>query len=281
MRNQIILGVVILFSSNLFAQDVDIKKCSVASLKSQPVIDGLAQNYTNKPFLLQDYVEQRDVLWEKKIWRELELSEKMNHHFSNAKGTLLDVLLDANQKGKIEFYSAKNDNFSCVLGKDDVKRIMGKYDTLSVFNPDEEIYENKVVYNSLDQNNLVRYRIKEVWYFDSKHSKLKVKILGIAPIMNFYDNDGNFIAELPLFWIYYPHAREELSQYSLADNVPQAKNLSWDDIFQMRYFSSRITKENNLYDRRISDYKNGRDAVAESDNIHNEIFNYEQDLWER
>jgi hypothetical protein len=57
--------------------------------------------------------------------------------------------------------------------------------------------------------------------------------------------------------------------------------LTWDDIFQLRYFSSHITKENNLYDRRISDYKSGYDAISEAENIHNSIFNFEQDLWEK
>jgi hypothetical protein len=39
-------------------------------------------------------------------------------------------------------------------------------------------------------------------------------------------------------------------------------------------------KESNVYDRNISTYKNGLDALLEGKRIEEEIFTYEQDLWE-
>jgi len=45
-------------------------------------------------------------------------------------------------------------------------------------------------------------------------------------------------------------------------------------------FSSYIYKESNVYDRRISEYVTGIDALFEADRIKNEMFNYEQNLWE-
>jgi hypothetical protein len=40
-------------------------------------------------------------------------------------------------------------------------------------------------------------------------------------------------------------------------------------------------KESNVYnDRGISQYLSGRAAMEESKRIENEIFNFEQDLWE-
>lgn len=60
-----------------------------------------------------------------------------------------------------------------------------------------------------------------------------------------------------------------------------ALRLSLDDVFLKRYFSSRIIKETNPYNNRsIQSYSTGIDAVLESDRIKNEIFEYEQDLWE-
>jgi gliding motility associated protien GldN len=283
MKNLILWGAVCIFTAHfnqLFSQNVEIQNCSLRK-KNAAAIDGIAKPYTQKLILGNEHIEERDVMFEKKIWRELELTEKMNHHFINVKGTLLDKLKDAYDKGQIEFYDPVDDNFSCTLNEESVKKIFGKYDTISMFDPDKEILESKIVYNPLDQNNLIRYRIKEVWYFDSKQSKMKVRILGFAPVMRYYDENDNFVAEAPMFWIYYPHARETLAQYYLGDNFSEAKNLTWDDIFQLRYFSSHITKENNLYDRRISDYKSGYDAISEAENIHNSIFNFEQDLWEK
>jgi hypothetical protein len=48
----------------------------------------------------------------------------------------------------------------------------------------------------------------------------------------------------------------------------------------MRLFSSYIMKESNLQDRRIQDYKNGRDALMESEKIKKEIFEKEHGLWQ-
>jgi hypothetical protein len=47
-----------------------------------------------------------------------------------------------------------------------------------------------------------------------------------------------------------------------------------------RMFSSTIIKEGNVYDRRIDQYMVGLDALLEAQNIKNEIFNFEHDLWE-
>ena len=44
--------------------------------------------------------------------------------------------------------------------------------------------------------------------------------------------------------------------------------------------SIRIVKESNKYDRKISDYKEGIDALLEAEKIKEEIFNLEHDLWE-
>jgi hypothetical protein len=55
--------------------------------------------------------------------------------------------------------------------------------------------------------------------------------------------------------------------------------MSWEDIMEMRYFSSYIYKESNVYDRRLQDYLSGVDLLLEADKIKNEIFSFEHDLW--
>ena len=59
-----------------------------------------------------------------------------------------------------------------------------------------------------------------------------------------------------------------------------AARFTYDDIFHKRFFSSRIVKESNKYDRKISEYKEGIDALLEAEKIKEEIFNLEHDLWE-
>jgi 23S rRNA A2030 N6-methylase RlmJ len=45
-------------------------------------------------------------------------------------------------------------------------------------------------------------------------------------------------------------------------------------------FSSYIYKVDNQYDRKISEYATGIDAILESERIKEELFSFEQQLWE-
>ncbi|MCH8332021.1 MAG: hypothetical protein IH946_11720 [Bacteroidetes bacterium] len=47
----------------------------------------------------------------------------------------------------------------------------------------------------------------------------------------------------------------------------------------MRYFSSYIFKESNVYDQRIQDYAPGMDGLLEGERIRNSIIEFEHNLW--
>ena len=82
-----------------------------------------------------------------------------------------------------------------------------------------------------------------------------------------------------MFWIYYPELRKILVNKEVFNPMNDSQLLSWDDIFEMRLFSSKITKVSNVWDRRISDYATGVDAMLEHDRVRQELFEYEHDLW--
>ena len=57
--------------------------------------------------------------------------------------------------------------------------------------------------------------------------------------------------------------------------------MSYDELFVKRMFASYVYKESNVYDRTIAQYKTGLDALLESEDIKEDIFKYEEDLWHR
>ena len=110
---------------------------------------------------------------------------------------------------------------------------------------------------------------------------MEVRIIGICPVIDRFDEDGIYTGQTSLFWVYFPEARKILSKAEVFNHRKNdAARLTYDDIFHKRFFSSRIVKESNKYDRKISDYKEGIDALLESEKIKEEIFNLEHDLWE-
>ncbi|BDS14864.1 type IX secretion system ring subunit PorN/GldN [Aureispira anguillae] len=244
--------------------------------------DGFYDRYLHKEKmpLPYDYIHEKDVFWEKRIWREVDTREKMNHTFVSPHGPLITTLLDAAKEGNITLYSSWDEKFSIALSQDEIQNLMSYADTISIYDPETLRDSIVVVTNEFNWENVQKYRIKEVWYFDEETSTLGVRILGIAPIINRYDDNGEFLNSGPMFWAYYPELRKTFAQTETFNPLNDGARLSWDDLFEARLFSSYIIKENNIHDRRIKDYaKNGTNALLESERIHSEIFNFEHDLW--
>ena len=155
-----------------------------------------------------------------------------------------------------------------------------KRDTIVLF--DEDTYEEQptVVENELNWEDVRRFRIKESWFFDAKTSTLRVRILGIAPMVDVRDEDGNFRYEKPLFWVHYPSARPLLAgRKVITPGGNYSATTTWEDLFEMRYFSSSVMKENNILDVRLQDYLAGADLLLQSERIEDDLFNREHDLW--
>jgi gliding motility associated protien GldN len=226
-------------------------------------------------------IRESDVFWEKRVWRIIDIREKMNLPFAYPEEPFFKLLSDAATKGDLPVYSTENDKFTKRLSTTDVVGMLSKVDTIVTFDP--ETYEEKVttVNNDINWEDVKRFRIKEIWFFDKETSTMNVRILGIAPLIDVKDDNGNFRFERPLFWVYYPHARKMFAQhrvFTMGGNTNAT--ISWEDLFEMRYFASYIYKESNVYDRKLDEYLTGVDLLMESEKIKNEIFNFEHDLWQ-
>ncbi len=247
-------------------------------------LDGVVEKKLITQRRVLPYQPQReaDIFWEKRIWRVIDVREKMNKRFVYPRRYFFDIILDGVMDDKIKAYAINDmDDFSQELTKDEAAAMVSEVDTFVSFDP--ETYEEtiEVAYNDLNPEDIKRFRIKEIWFFDEETSTLQVRILGIAPLKEEYDDMGNFLYELPMFWIYYPDARELFSREPAFNEGNDNGPMNWHDIFEMRYFASYIYKESNVYDRRLQDVPGlaGVDLLLESEKIRMTIFNFEHDLW--
>lgn len=228
-------------------------------------------------------IRESDIFWEKRIWRVIDVREKMNLPFAFPEDPFFKILSEAATKGDLPVYSTDEDGakFKKRMSTDDVLSMLSKTDTVVTFDP--ETYEEKIqiVNNDINWEDVKRFRLKEVWFFDKETSEMEVRILGIAPMIDVKDNEGNFRFEKPMFWVYYPQARELFARhrvFTMGGNTNAT--ISWEDVFEMRYFASFIYRESNVYDRKIEDYLTGTDVLMESEKIKSDIFNWEHDLWQ-
>ncbi|MCB0585528.1 MAG: gliding motility protein GldN [Phaeodactylibacter sp.] len=226
-----------------------------------------------------DHIREADIFWEKRIWRVIDVREKMNLPFAYPERPFFTILMDAAESGEITVYSTEDDKFSIPLTPDEVASMGASVDTIATVDPEtyEETYQ--IVRNEVNPQDVKRFRIKEIWFFDEETSTLQVRILGIAPLIEEYDDNGNFKYERPMFWVYYPEAREVLARERVFNVGNDNSPMTFEDLFEMRFFSSYIYKESNVFDRRLEDYLSGVDLLMEADKIKQEIFNFEHDLW--
>ncbi|MBE7175355.1 MAG: gliding motility protein GldN [Mucilaginibacter polytrichastri] len=241
---------------------------------------------TNAKVTPYAYLRDADVMFSKRIWREIDTREKMNWFLSSPKARLIDVLMTAIQDGELTAYDASptkedpnGDSFTQVLTPG---QAMGKFaDSVVVDQFDQNTGEktgSQLMAGEFNPDSVVKFRIKEDWIFDKQRSVFEPRIIGIAPMVK-PKAGGVDLDYQPAFWIYFPEARQLLSTKEAVNRNNDATGLSFDDVFVKRLFASYIVKESNDKDERIKDYAQGVDRLYESDRIKKTLMDFEHDLW--
>ena len=245
------------------------------------------------------YVADRDVLWSTIVWEYIDLTQKFNFPYYFPK--------DASA-GKEAVPSNRRSLFDNLINAIKTKQIKKVYED-SEF---EKVLEQKFIDEALKyvyvekgqddityylkNEDILGYQIKGMWYFDKRQGELKYRLLGIAPmgpdlpskygaqkesLDEVSTNDGE-VEMLPVFWVFYPTARDVLHKAKVFNPKNASHPISYDHMLNSRRFHSVIIKQENVYgNRAIGDYikKNSLFQLLESERIKEEIRNKEIDMW--
>ena len=243
------------------------------------------ENYQQKTAIPYPSLSERDVMYSKRIWRVMDLREKMNHpyyypviSYGNMR-SLFSLIEQSIKNNELTVYDAINDEFTLPLSRSAALEVGMQEEDLSFENPDGS-FTDTTIKIPINTEDIIRFRIKEDWFFDKQRGVMEVRIIGICPVAELYDQNGDFKGELPLYWIYFPEIRGLLAQQETVSRWNDAEQRTYDEMFSKRFFSSYIYKISNVYNRRITDYKLGTEAQLEAQLFFNQIFDFEQDLWE-
>lgn len=250
-----------------------------------------------------DHIREDDATYSQFIWREIDAREKMNLPFiysgkdESGDQRFFSIILNAikNSDSAIAF-SADDDRFTTPLTYNEVLSAStnksAALDTTyseNVNNPDiqDTVIQWKANLKAPKPDSIYKFRIKEQWLFDKEASRMFVRIIGIAPLAPNPLPPGvkkqlGPTTYYPLFWVYYPDLRPTLSKSFAYNPKNVGGRMTWEEIFEGRFFSSYITKStlDNPYDKTLSLLiKDPLFRLLEGENIKEKIFNYEQDLW--
>lgn len=232
-------------------------------------------------------VREADIMWKKRVWREIDTREKQNMAFRypgddyTGGGMFIEIVLDAVKKGKIKAYSNMDDHFTSALSKDQILELLtGKPDTTYVEDPLTGATIMKISSREFNPDAVTKYRMKEDWVFDRNIGRMVARIIGLAPILDKYNDDGSFRASQAVFWLYYPEIRPMLAQYEVFNPENDVSRMNWDEYFEGRFFSSRVIKTSNPFDLTFKERgMSNLEALYEGQKESEKLFNKEHDMW--
>ena len=248
------------------------------------------------------YVDDRDILWSKTIWEIIDLDERINFpyyypsvnngYLSSDRQSLFRVLMDNIQEGNItEIY--ETDYFNEKLTFEDLKVKLedrkiteeARQKLNSGIITEDQLTDDDYDVYIIDSFKVIQYFIKGTWYFNKRLGELRYRLLGIAPGAQ----DVSTLSEssedpdiLPLFWVWFPDARETLNKHRVFNTKNSSKSITFDMMLNSRHFNSSIYKEENVYeDREVKEYiyEDALRQLIESERIKSVIRDFEQDMW--
>jgi len=220
-----------------------------------------------------------------RIWRSVSLENKQNElvlndgvHCSNI--GLFEIIKFGIFEKQLNVFSSDdfNEANTTRLSRDLILKMITSGDSSAVpafdanGEPTKEISSSK---KYLMGGDIKCFLVKEDWITNSNSGKTEKYIIGLAPLV--YDVKTE--KTTALFWLYYPEWKALFAAFT-AKNLYAYEPVSFEGVFRKRYFVSQISKESNVFDRRVKSFNHGNDMQLESELIKEKLNNAESDLFQ-
>ena len=165
---------------------------------------------TQRTPLPYEHLRWDDAFYAEKVWRELDLREKMNKVFmyesmeDDGSQIFVNMLMKAVQTGEVTAFS--DDRFNTPLSVSAVQQLVaGSLDTVPKYDIKQidKVIGYVVTRKSFDPKSINKIRLKEEWVFDRESSRMHVRILGLGLLKTeYFPNTNKERGTSSLFWVY-------------------------------------------------------------------------------
>ncbi len=297
MKRTFFLSFFVLLTVVSFAQ-VPVPAGTPPVKKKAPKQDGFIYKETTEADTVVPYakVSREDVVYTKRVWREIDLRDHGNEILASPKVNLIGIIYDAVNNGELDLYPSNVEDWSVDPLSSKKSGASSTVDTAFLgVNPSTN--EVNRANNEFFVASFTTIRIKEDWILDIKRGIFEPRIIGIAPVRidvkTAVDNNGNPVVDpttnqvradtvkMVAGWINFEDLREILVKHKVSNNQNDNSGINFDDVFVRRLFYSNITKVSNALDNRFEDILfNPKDRLLESERYKKAMADFEQGLWE-
>lgn len=115
--------------------------------------------------------------------------------------SFVSSLLEAAYKGEVKTHDAFN---YTAVDPAQVRNIGRRTDTLRIQHPEPPYtYYDTVIVRELSIHDVTRIRFLEEWQMNKKSMQISKEVLGIAPLLESYDEEGRLRGYQPMFWFFF------------------------------------------------------------------------------
>lgn len=220
-------------------------------------------------------VNKNNIRFYKRVWRDIDLSDKANFALAVPGNSLIEAIMKGIAEGKLTPYEPTDESFTHKLSAREGQARFQDSVLVPIFDQDGNQIDSKMMLNEFNPEKITKFRIKEDIFLDKQRGKVETRIIGVAPLMNISTSDSLALSvgSTPAFWLYFPQLRYTLVKMDVSDPDHDLFEMTMDDIFVQRKFTSAIVRESSALGAGSSQEElNAKEAEEK-------IRQYKKNLW--
>ena len=154
------------------------------------------------------------TVWTNRVQRTVYLDTTIKHTLADT--TLAEVLTKLVLDKKLTPYSTFDNRFTTKLSREKIlEKISSHADNANQQeDPVTGSTNTRVVMHEFNYSNICAYRVVEEWQYNVDEGKIDIQILGIAPVVDVYGDEGNYRGSVGMYWLKYEDAKDAIAEFN-------------------------------------------------------------------